>query len=128
MKHSAMDAKISHARRASMETADRLRNTEKQVEHSNIVLQQNCLVTSESDSAKSVQTGSTNSNVRLPGTSVRHMQKRSKSMTSNNNTESSNVQNQVPEIIRNGEPEIKTPALRRSYSTMAVSNNKDNTR
>ena len=131
MKHSPIDANISQARRASMEAADRLRSSERRTDQSNIVIQQNCLtaqeVTSDSDSVKTIQTGSANSKIKLPATSVRHMQQRSKSMTfDNTETKSHSPQNRVPETIRNGEPEIKNPALRRSHSTTAVSCNKEN--
>ena len=141
MKHSAIDASISQARHSSMEAADRIRNTPRQCEQANIVsvVQQNCLpeqeMTSESESVRNIQTGSANSNIKLPGTSVRHMQQRSKSMTSDSKKEadvkkepvSNNAQSRVSDMNENGEPEVKYPALRRSYSTTAISSNKENT-
>ena len=136
MKHTPTDANVSQARRTSMETADRIRNTTRQCEQSNIVsvVQQNGLpgqeMTSDSDSAKIIQTGSAGTcNMKLPGTSVRQMQQRSRSMTSENREPVSNTaQNRVPDVSRNGEPEIKNPGLRRSHSVAALSSNKENTR
>ena len=134
MKHSAIDSTINQARRTSMEAADRLRNTPKQCEQPNThfnLVQQNGVgihgqeVTSDCDSAKIVQTGSAGSNsITLPGTSVRQMQQRSRSMTSESREPA--VQNRVPDISSNGEPEGKKQPMRRSHSVTGLSSNKEN--
>ena len=139
MKHSPIDATINQARRTSMETADRVRNTTRQFEKSNTpnsVVQQNGVgihgqeMTLDSDSAKNIQTGSAGtSNMKLPGTSVRQMQQRSRSMTSESREPMATaVSNRVPDISDNGEPEIKNQAMKRSHSVTGLSSNKENTR
>ena len=139
MKHSPIDATINQARRNSMETADRVRNTPRPCEQShtpNSVVQQNSVgihgqeVTPDSDSAKNIQTGSAGtSNMKLPGTSVRQMQQRSRSMTSESREPiSTAVSNRVPDINSNEEPDIKNQALKRSHSVTGLSSNKENNR
>lgn len=133
MKHSAMDMNISQARQSSMAAQDRVRNTTRQCEQTNVVsiVQQNCLteqeVTSECDSGKFIPTGSANTNIKWPGTSVRQMQQRSKSMTSDNKEPVSNSgQNRISEDSQLVEPDRRNPALRRSQSMSGLAANREN--
>lgn len=126
MKHSALDPRIENARRSGLESADKIRNSVRGSDSpSNVVnvLQQNCVNTQEmgmhSDSAKTAARNS--GNLKLPGTSVRHMQQKSRSMSCDNDKPESTVQQNKETFVQNG----GSNQLKRSASVAGPLNNGD---
>lgn len=88
MKHTVTDEKILKARKTSLEAADTRRNRigNPEILTSNIinVQQQACVNGQEVNNDPAKNSARNSGNLKLPGTSVRHMQQKSRSMTDGN--------------------------------------------
>lgn len=124
MKHSMLDKDVLKARRSGLESADKLRNNAGPRDSSTKavnVLQQNCKTAQEmksyNDSANNAAMSCGKSSARncgnskLPGTSVKHMQQKSKSMSCDDDSSEKVVQPMIENRIQNeGCNELKRSA------------------
>lgn len=131
MKHSTVDENIQTARRLGLEAADKVRNNVVSCDQTNVVnvVQQNSVRTPKvepSCDSPEVQTKDPGP-LKLPGTSVRLMQKKSKSMSCDSD-QSEGVKQQNKENVQS-HPNEGSHQLKRSFSAVGpISTDSSNTK